>query len=250
MTEQNGSPANPVPPPSPHSASEARDQSPRRGSTAQDLLHSHDQRDAISLPEFSATQSLRGRLVQRRLSNIPNGSDDELTRHYSINTYTLVRQEPRWYDWVAKMWENEVSIKVDARHRRDHLGTFSTSNRTTPSISCSTSTNLVCISALERTFMGYLRTSLALSMTGVTIAQLFRLQHSYNPEKDFGFFVTGTPLAACFIIAAIIVLSLGAIRFWRQQSAIVRGKVIAGGWEINVIMIGAILVGFLRPGMV
>src|ERR1700710_2363122 len=93
--------------------------------------------------------------------------------------------------------------------------------------------------------MGYLRTSLALSMTGVTIAQLFRLQHSYNPEKDFGFFVTGIPLAACFIIAAIIVLTLGAIRFWRQQSAIVRGKVIAGGWEINVIMAGSILVSSL-----
>ena len=94
--------------------------------------------------------------------------------------------------------------------------------------------------------MGYLRTSLALSMTGVTIAQLFRLQHSYNPKKDFGFFATGTPLAACFILAATIVLSLGAIRFWRQQSAIVRGKVIAGGWEINIIMIGSILVSWLK----
>jgi uncharacterized membrane protein YidH (DUF202 family) len=100
--------------------------------------------------------------------------------------------------------------------------------------------------ALERTFMGYLRTSLALSVTGVTIAQLFRLQHSYNPDADFGFFVTGTPLAACFIIAAIIVLSLGAIRFWKQQSAIVRGKVIAGGWEINVIMIGSLLVSHFK----
>ncbi|KAE9981539.1 hypothetical protein EG328_011576 [Venturia inaequalis] len=223
MTEQNGSPANPGLPLPSESASEAREQSPRRGSTAQDLLHSHDQRDAISLPEFSAFQSLRGRLVQRRLSNIPNGSDDELTRHFVINTYTLVRQEPRWYDWAVNMWQSEVSIKVDARHRRDHLGTCFTSD------------------PLERTFMGYLRTSLALSMTGVTIAQLFRIQHSYNPEQDFGFFVTGTPLAACFIIAAIIVLSLGAIRFWRQQSAIVRGKVIAGGWEINFLMIMAIL---------
>lgn len=90
--------------------------------------------------------------------------------------------------------------------------------------------------------MGYLRTSLALSMTGVTIAQLFRLQHSYDPDKDFGFYVIGAPLAACFIISAIFVLSLGAIRFWRQQSAIVRGRVIAGGWEINIIMAGAIVV--------
>ncbi|QDS67708.1 hypothetical protein FKW77_005605 [Venturia effusa] len=216
MTEQNGFPAIPALPPRTGSAPTARDLSPRRGSTAEDLLSSNDQRDAISLPEFSTSQSLRGRLVQRRLSNVPNESNDELTRNLSLNTYTLVRQEPRWYDSIAKMWENEVSIKVDARYRRDHL-------------------------ALERTFMGYLRTSLALSMTGVTIAQLFRLQHSYNPDRDFGFFVTGIPLAACFISSAIILLLLGAIRFWRQQNAMVRGKVIAGGWEVNAIMIGSIL---------
>lgn len=122
---------NPALPPSSEWAAETRDQSPRRGSTAQDLLHCHDQRDAISLPEFSATQSIRGRLVQRRLSNVPNGIDDELTRDFAINTYTLVRQEPRWYDWIVRMWQENVSIKVDARYRRDHLGTFSTSNRKT-----------------------------------------------------------------------------------------------------------------------
>ena len=96
--------------------------------------------------------------------------------------------------------------------------------------------------ALERTYLGYLRTSLALSMTGVTIAQLFRLQHSYHPDAEFGFFVTGKPLAACFIGAAIVVVGLGAIRFWRQQSAMSRGKVWAGGWEVKVIMVLAVLV--------
>jgi hypothetical protein len=129
MTEQNGSAAISAPLPYPESILETRDSTPRRGSTAQELLHSNDQRDAIDLPEFSAAQSLRGRLVQRRLSMVPSGRDDALTRHYVVNTYTLLRQEPRWYDWFAKVWENEVSIKVDANHRRDHLGTSSTSWR-------------------------------------------------------------------------------------------------------------------------
>jgi uncharacterized membrane protein YidH (DUF202 family) len=79
-------------------------------------------------------------------------------------------------------------------------------------------------------------------MTGVTITQLFRLQHTYDPSATFGFYVVGIPLGACFIICAILVVLLGAFRFWRQQNAMVRGKVWAGGWEINVIMVGSILV--------
>lgn len=79
-------------------------------------------------------------------------------------------------------------------------------------------------------------------MTGILIAQLFRLQHTSAPNLTFGFFVVGVPLAAIFIFAAIVIVCIGAFRFWRQQSAMVRGKVWAGGWEVNVIMVGSILV--------
>ena len=89
--------------------------------------------------------------------------------------------------------------------------------------------------ALERTFLGYLRTALALSMISVVIAQLYRLEHSPNPDRVFGFFVLGIPLACVCIGAAIMVLLFGAYRCWRQQNAILRGKVHAGGWEVNVI---------------
>ena len=90
-------------------------------------------------------------------------------------------------------------------------------------------------SALERTFLGYLRTSLALAFFSVYIAQLFRLQHTAHPDQTLGFFVVAIPLAAACIVAAILVLLLGAYRFWRQQNAILRGKVHAGGWEVNMI---------------
>ena len=86
--------------------------------------------------------------------------------------------------------------------------------------------------ALERTFLGHLRTSLALAMLGVLVAQLLRLQHGQNPDPVIGFFVLGIPLASFCIVSAIVVLLLGAFRFWRQQNAILRGKVQAGGWEI------------------
>ena len=89
--------------------------------------------------------------------------------------------------------------------------------------------------ALERTFLGYMRTSLALSMASVIIAQLFRLEHAQNPNKTFGYFTLSIPLACVCIGAAFIVILLGAYRFWRQQNAILRGKVHAGGWEINAI---------------
>jgi uncharacterized membrane protein YidH (DUF202 family) len=79
-------------------------------------------------------------------------------------------------------------------------------------------------------------------MIGVTIAQLFRLQRSPTASTTFGYYVSGEPLAACFIMASIVVVLLGAVRFWRQQSAMVRGKVWAGGWEVNVIMVLTILV--------
>jgi len=102
--------------------------------------------------------------------------------------------------------------------------------------------------ANERTFLGYLRTSLALSVIAIIIAQLFRLQHTEAPDKTLGFYVLGTPLACVYIVAAIFVLLLGSYRFWRQQNAILRGKVHAGGWELNavgvtVFMVCCILVG-------
>ena len=79
-------------------------------------------------------------------------------------------------------------------------------------------------------------------MTGVITAQLFRLQHSINPNPEIGFYLIGVPLAAAFIVIGMVVLLVGAWRCWRQQNALIRGKVHAGGWELTVIMLLCILV--------
>ncbi len=98
------------------------------------------------------------------------------------------------------------------------------------------------IQALERTYLGYFRTSLALAFVSVIIAQFFRLEHTDNPDKVLGFFVIGKPLACVFLGAAIVVLLLGFYRFWRQQNAMLCGKVYAGGWEVNAIGLTVIFV--------
>ncbi|KAF3031063.1 hypothetical protein E8E15_011627 [Penicillium rubens] len=59
--------------------------------------------------------------------------------------------------------------------------------------------------ALERTFLAYIRTSTVIAMQGVLVAQLFRLQRP--PEKANRHRLT--------------FYELGAVRFFRQQNAIV-----------------------------
>lgn len=73
-------------------------------------------------------------------------------------------------------------------------------------------------------------------MTGVLIAQLFRLQRVANPDPIFGFYVVGKSLSVTFIGMAIFVVLLGAIRFLRLQKALLRGQALAGGWEVYLIM--------------
>ncbi|OBT70048.1 hypothetical protein VE03_00673 [Pseudogymnoascus sp. 23342-1-I1] len=111
---------------------------------------------------------------------------------------------------VKNFWRRQVSVVVDQAYNRDHL-------------------------ALERTFLGYLRTSQALSMLGIIISQLFTLQKSISPDPHIGYFVTGKPLGAVCQGAAMLTLMLGAFRWWRQQNAITRGKALAGGFELTVI---------------
>ncbi|KAF2026525.1 hypothetical protein EK21DRAFT_26013, partial [Setomelanomma holmii] len=121
------------------------------------------------------------------------------------------QREPRWNNAIARFWRQHISITIDEGAHRDHL-------------------------ALERTFLGYLRTSLVLVMTGVSISQLFRLQRTSHPDPHFGFYVIGLPLSVTFIGMAILVLLVGAFRFWKLQNALVRGKACAGGWEVLVVM--------------
>ncbi|PQE23035.1 pf02656 domain containing protein [Rutstroemia sp. NJR-2017a WRK4] len=123
---------------------------------------------------------------------------------------------------ISKFWRHQVSVTVDHATCRDHL-------------------------ALERTFLAYLRTSLAMSVMGVSIAQLLwvlplRLQHSPTPNHVIGFFVLGKPLACICQVAAITTLLIGLYRSWRHQHKIVRGKALTGGFEVIIVAGGLFLI--------
>ena len=79
-------------------------------------------------------------------------------------------------------------------------------------------------------------------MIGIVVAQLYRLQHSPNPGANFGYFVLSEPLSSLFQVSAILVLLLGCVRFYRQQTAMSRGKVHVGGWDLYTVMGFMILV--------
>jgi uncharacterized membrane protein YidH (DUF202 family) len=96
--------------------------------------------------------------------------------------------------------------------------------------------------ANERTYLSYFRTSMAFSMTGVVIAQFFRLAQSPTPSPVLSFYAIGTPLACVFQVAGLVIALLGGHRFWRQQMAMAKGKVWAGGWEIWTLMAMTFLV--------
>jgi uncharacterized membrane protein YidH (DUF202 family) len=198
-----------------------------RRPSALELLREDDDRIATELPqilppahyddlrqrELSVDDGWTLRPQVQRAQTQEEIDEEEAHRRLGLryHHYKLVRKQKKWYHFFTTWWSRHVNIKVDVATRRDHL-------------------------ALERTFLSYLRTSLALSMIGVTIAQLFRLQHSPAPSAIFGYFVAGEPLAGCFIAAAVVVVLVGAVRFWRQQTAMVRGKVWAGGWEVYLTM--------------
>ncbi|KAI0021181.1 hypothetical protein F4780DRAFT_304576 [Xylariomycetidae sp. FL0641] len=117
---------------------------------------------------------------------------------------------------LARFWGHHVSATVDRKQSRDHL-------------------------ALERTFLGYLRTSGALATTGVLIAQLTVLQQK---DTGFGWSLVGKPLALCCYGCAICTVGLGACRFWRYQHTLRRDHALSGGFELNSIaLLSLALVG-------
>lgn len=87
-----------------------------------------------------------------------------------------------------------------------------------------------------------------IAMQGTLIAQLFRLQRlPPSSDSSLGFFEVGVPLsAACHGVAALVAL-LGAYRFWKQQNAVSKGRIYAGGWELNLVAVLITLVG-VRSG--
>ena len=89
--------------------------------------------------------------------------------------------------------------------------------------------------ALERTFLGWIRTSTTIVSLGVVVTQLFVLK-DVDPTK-------GKVLGCILTGAAIMIVVASAWRYFRMQRLLVRGKALTGGWEALTVwaVIGVVL---------
>ncbi|MCJ1351644.1 MAG: hypothetical protein MMC33_001628 [Icmadophila ericetorum] len=99
--------------------------------------------------------------------------------------------------------------------------------------------------ALERTFLAWLRTSLAFASIGIAVTQLFRLnttitdreglQPTPDPPGTIRLRAIGKPLGATFLGIAILVLGVGGRRYFESQYWIIRGKFPASRGSVCLI---------------
>ena len=82
--------------------------------------------------------------------------------------------------------------------------------------------------ALERTFLGWFRTSVTLISFGVVITQLFILK-DLDPKK-------GKILGVIMSCGGILIVLLGCVRYFRQQKLLTQGKALSGGWHHHVLL--------------
>ena len=99
-------------------------------------------------------------------------------------------------------------------------------------------------SLLERTFLAWLRTSLAFASIGVAVTQLFRLQTSGSASAtEFDHTKLqkmGRPLGATFLGISIVTLLLGCRRYFHAQEWILQGKFPASRGTIIIMSLVAL----------
>ncbi|KAM0738836.1 hypothetical protein ACQRIT_006573 [Beauveria bassiana] len=166
-------------------------------------------------PPASGTRSiysLRSRTAAAAPSAASEG-DDEETR-----TGGEDREKPWWKQQLGKYQSIELENKGSVA--RDHL-------------------------ALERTFLAWLRTSLAFASIGIAVTQLFRLntslgdgQNTPDRTKDT-LRRLGRPLGATFLGISILILLLGFKRYFHSQEWILKGKFPASRGTIVLVSLVA-----------
>ncbi|CCL99461.1 uncharacterized protein FIBRA_01479 [Fibroporia radiculosa] len=89
--------------------------------------------------------------------------------------------------------------------------------------------------ASERTFLAYVRTSLAIASTGVALVQLFTIAGSTNQALQ----KYSRPLGATIIAIGLCTLILGVVRYYTVQHSLVKGMYPVA--RISTVMVAAAL---------
>ncbi|KAI2626336.1 hypothetical protein GGS21DRAFT_529948 [Xylaria nigripes] len=140
-----------------------------------------------------------------------------------------VEKNKHWLGHLDGIWSIELENKGSVA--RDHL-------------------------AVERTFLAWLRTSLAFASIGVAVTQLFRLDPSLVDEQtQHRLRRLGAPLGSAFISISILVLLLGYHRFYQPQQWLLKGKFPASRGAIILVsflsfalmLTSLVIVVILRP---
>ncbi|KAJ5385817.1 hypothetical protein N7509_008358 [Penicillium cosmopolitanum] len=191
---------------------DSRPPSPRTHTYADaDAEAEADDREALELHQIQTHEDAD---LNESSPSVSSGEEIRITTRRtrsraSVQSTRAHRGKDPW-SRLCRFWTHHVTLTVPQKSNRDHF-------------------------ALERTFLAYIRTSVVIAMQGVLIAQLFRLQRSNQDQDRLRFYQVGIPLSVTCHCVAVVVALIGAYRFWRQQSAIARGKVHAGGWELNSV---------------
>lgn len=92
-------------------------------------------------------------------------------------------------------------------------------------------------SPAERTFLAWLRTSLAFASIGIAVTQLFRLNSSISNPNSSSHTLRqlGKPLGATFLGISILILFLGYQRYFRAQQWVMKGKFPASRGTIIIV---------------
>ncbi|RVD80915.1 uncharacterized protein DFL_008799 [Arthrobotrys flagrans] len=170
--------------------------------------------------------------INRIYGNLPDSQGTERPKS-TRNSHTGRKTSKSWSLGFGK---NRFSRDVPWQGVRDHL-------------------------ALERTFLGWLRTSGAFAMTGVLLAQISVIVYRNEEEAiKAGLIVrdlsspmpsihdTTRTLSALTVGIALVTISIGVLRFYFGQKALIEGFAVSGGWPIiglAIFVLGYLLVVFL-----